>query len=129
MIAISAARIYGPKQAATPEGHPILLITPSFNTASMSPVKAMAYAAEKRFGIMVPSIGGELTLGTIWELQGQYKVEIPEHRTSLRPKHEALYLFDYLPERPLIAQKLAAGMKPLPDKRLFNASWYLKRVA
>lgn len=123
MIAISAARVYGAEGAATPEGHPILLLSPIFDTKKTSPVRAIAQAAQNRFGIMIHPTAGDLTLGTIWEQTAAYKVVIA-NRSNIKPKHEAMFLFTYLPEQPLIAQKLAKGMKPIPDD--FSTSWYLQ---
>lgn len=112
MIAISAARISGGQ-------HPILLLTPIFDTRHMSPVRAMAYAALKRFSI-APPVGGDLTLGTVWEQIAAYKV-IPANRASLKPKHEAVFVFEYVPDR---EERAATEGTPIADP--FADIWYLK---
>jgi hypothetical protein len=53
VIAIAFARVFGPRNATTPEGHPIVISSGPFDLTVETPQHAIARAARRWFGIEV----------------------------------------------------------------------------
>lgn len=91
VVGICYSKLFGPRNAVTPEGHPITISSGMFNTTTTAPALAMALAAKKRFGI-------EVYLPH-WELEFEEDVIHHHHQSGpLKIPYDKLYHFKYLAE-------------------------------
>lgn len=88
-IAIAYAKVFGPKNATTPEGHPITICSGAFDNTVETAAHAIARAAKKwhRIEIHEPH----------WELELAEDVVITNAHPL--PQYTKVYHFRYLPER------------------------------
>ncbi len=115
---IAYAKVFGPRNATTPEGHPITISSGPFDNTLQSAVEAIALAARKRFGIEVHL--------PHWYLEMAEDVSIPAgHPYEGKVPYTRLYHFKYLPEQQTKWKDRGLADASVPN--LFRSSWYLSK--
>jgi len=117
VAAMAAARVFGPHDATTPEGHPILIFSGVFDSTVETPQDAIARAAQRWHGI-VPHPAH-------WVVEMHESVSIPaQHPMHGRVPWSDFFHLAYIPERWKWQRRgLHNGNVPNP----FKESWYLAR--
>ena len=114
---MAAARVFGPHDATTPEGHPILILSGVFDATAETPQSAIARAAYRWLGI-VPHVDH-------WEVEMAENVSIPPgHPMNASLTWEKFWHLRYTPEL------WKWEMRGLHDGNVvnhFKQAWWLTR--
>ena len=117
-IAVAYAQLFGPKNAATPAGHPITISTGPFDNSVQTAVEAIAQRARKRFGyeVYLPD----------WELEMAEDVSISAGNPYAgKVPYSKFYHFAYLPERKTKWKDRKLTTASVTNH--FLTSWYLTK--
>jgi hypothetical protein len=115
VAAIAYARVFGPKQARTPEGHPILISSGVFDNTIETAVSAIRRAAHRWHGIVQSADSDWLLI---------FEEKVIEHPRTQSVPYSVVYVFRYLPEQQLWEQK---GLSDSTVINHFESSWYLTK--
>jgi lipoprotein-anchoring transpeptidase ErfK/SrfK len=114
---MAAARVFGPHDATTPEGHPILILSGVFDATAETPQNAIARAAYRWLGI-VPH-------PSHWEIEMEEDVVIPPgHPMTAQVSWSKFWHLRYTPEEWKWA---ARGLHDGNVTNHFKQSWFLTR--
>jgi hypothetical protein len=122
--AVCHARVMGPHKHRTPSGHPILISTPIFDDAEMTPVEAMARRAHRHFGI-VPHLSHWTIIAT-YDVKPDTRVKVTEKGKQprvARAQYDVVYVLEFTHERSMRAHLKISDdcLNPFVQ----NPSWYL----
>jgi hypothetical protein len=101
--AVAYARLFGPHDARTPQGLPIMLAAPPFDPEVTKPWEAMAATAKQYLGIGANPAH--------WQVEHEYTVKdsavtlLGRDRTKGKPPYTRVFVLNYLPEQPLRAKR------------------------
>jgi hypothetical protein len=114
-VGIAYAKVFGPRNATTPEGHPITICSGPFDNTVETAVSAIARRAKVMFGY-------EVNLDD-WQLEMEEDVSIPPaHGWAGKVAYSKFYHFRYLPET---HKWLSRGLHDGNVVNHFHSSWYL----
>lgn len=116
MVGIAYAQMFGPKNATTPEGHPITICSGMFDNTLVTAVSAIARRASTMFGY-VPNLAD-------WDLEMEEDVSVPKgHAYDGKIPYSKMYHFAHLPERN--TKWKDRGLTTANVQNWFHASWYI----
>lgn len=114
---MAAARVFGPHDATTPEGHPILIMSGVFDATTETPQEAISRAAYRWLGIMPHP--------DHWEVEMHEQVNIaPAHPMFAKVQFNEFWHLRYTPEAWKYPHK---GIRYEDVTNSFKSSWYLSR--
>jgi hypothetical protein len=124
MKAVCHARVMGPHKHRTPSGQPIMISTPVFDDAEMTPVEAMARRAHQHFGI-VPHLP-HWSVIAVYDVKPDSSVRVTEKGKQprvARAQYDVVYVLEYTHERAMRSHLKITDdcLDPMTD------SWYLQR--
>ena len=118
VIACAFAMVFGPRNATTPEGHPITIGSGPFDLNVETPQHAIARAARRWMGIEIHE--------PHWEVEMEEDVVIPDgHPMKSKVQWSKFFHFRYLPERE--TKWKSRGLHDGNVTNHFKQSWYLTR--
>jgi hypothetical protein len=118
VIAIAFAKVFGPRNATTPEGHPITISSGPFDLTVETPQYAIARAARHWHGIEIHE--------PHWEVEMEEDVVIdPAHPYAGKVPWSKLFHLKYLPEQATKWRDRGLHDGNVPNH--FRQSWYLSK--
>ncbi len=117
--AIACARVLGPRLARTPEGHPILLISPPFPDTSLQRAKREMAQTAARWVKTVPH-------EPHWELLALYERTDLGDKRKRDAKYAHIYIFENVAER---QRRKELGIDDAClDHLAYHHCWYAKKI-
>ena len=117
LIAIAFAKVFGPRNATTPEGSPITISSGPFDLTVETPQHAIARAARHWMGIEIHE--------PHWEIEMEEDVVIdPAHPYANKVPYTKLFHLKYTPEAVKWEER---GLHDGNVPNHFKSSWYLTK--